>query len=70
MKDFQELVYARLQSLPEDFVISAGDFGDITKTQALQHVKSNDEIGKTIINVQRQFLEALKTGELYAYLNQ
>ena len=38
MNSFQELVYTRLQSLPNDFVISAGDFGDITKTQALQHV--------------------------------
>ena len=70
MNSFQELVYTRLLSLPNDFVISAGDFGDITKTQALQHVKANDDIGRTIMNVQRQFLDALKSGELYAHLNQ
>jgi len=70
MNGFQELVYARLQSLPKDFVISAGDFGDITKDEALRHVKENDEIGQIIIEIDRQFFEALKSGELYACLDQ
>jgi len=33
MNDFQELVYVRLQSLPDDFIISAGDFGDTCVNQ-------------------------------------
>ena len=69
MNDFQELVYIRLQSLPDDFMISAGDFGDVTKAEALDHVKNNDEIGKTIIEIDRHFFEALRSGELYASIS-
>ena len=69
MNDFQELVFTRLQSFPKDFAISAGDFGEITKEQALEHVRANDEIGQTIIEINRQFFQALKSGELYACLN-
>ena len=68
MTDFQQLVYTRLQSLPRDFVISAGDFGDITKDEALSHVKANDEIGQIIIAIDREYFNALKSEDLYAYL--
>ena len=70
MNDFQELVYTRLQSLPNDFVITVGDFGDVTKVEALSHVKDNDEVGKIILEVNRQFFDAIKSGELYACLGQ
>lgn len=69
MNDFQKLVYVRLQSLPQDFVISAGDFGDVSKADALRHVKAGDEIGQAIIAIDREYFDALKSGKLYARLN-
>ena len=68
--DFQKLVYARLQTLPRDFIISAGDFGDVTKDDALKHVKDNDEIGQFIIVIDRQYFNALKSGDFYASISQ
>ena len=62
MTDFQQLVYVRLQSLPSDFIIS-GDFGDITKEEALSHVRTNDEIGQAIIAIEREYFDALKSGD-------
>lgn len=70
MNDFEKLVCARLQSLPNDFVISTGDFGDVTKTEALDHVKAGDEIGQLIITINREYFDALKSGEIYEYLSQ
>ena len=70
MDDFQELVYTRLQSLPKDFIITSGGFGDITREEALSHVKANDEIGQILIDVDRMYFQALKSGELYASLSQ
>lgn len=68
MDDFQELVYARLQALPKGYTISIGDAGDVTKEEALSHVVANDEIGQMIIQINRNYFDALKTGSLYASL--
>lgn len=65
MNDFQKLVYVRLQSMPKDFVIAVGDHGEITKDEALNHVKQNDEIGQFIIAVNREYFDMLKAGKLY-----
>lgn len=70
MDDFQKLVYTRLQSLPKDFVISAGDFGEVTKKEALEHVKKNDEVGQFFINIDREYFDMLKNGGPYASINQ
>ena len=69
MNDFQELVYTRLQALPKGYTISIGNRGKVTKEEALQHVKNDDEIGKLIIQINRDYFNALKTGELYASLS-
>ena len=70
MDDFQELVYARLQALPKDFNISVGDYGEISKDEALKHVEKNDDIGKVLIMIDREYFDMLKSGELYESLNQ
>lgn len=69
MSDFQQLVYTRLQSLPKGYIISAGAFGDVSKDDALEHVKNNDEIGQFIIAIDRQYFDALKSGEFYASIS-
>ncbi|MCL2869945.1 hypothetical protein FWF48_04060 [Candidatus Saccharibacteria bacterium] len=67
-KDFQDLVYHRLQSLPPDTEMSIGGIGELSRDDLLNHVKKLDDIGKTIINVEKDFFDALKTGELYREL--
>ena len=69
MNDFQQLVYARLQSLPKGYTMSIGDKGTITKEEALEHVKADDEIGKIIIQIDRNYFDMLKTGDFYENLS-
>lgn len=68
-KDFREVVCARLQSMPKDFIIATGEFGEVTRDEALEHVKNNDEVGKFIIQINREYFEMIKNGELNEYLS-
>ena len=65
-KDFQELVLARLQTLPNNASISIGSSGELTKAELLEHVEAGDAIGRQIIEVDMEFLQALKEGMLFA----
>lgn len=66
MDDFQKLVYARLQAMPKGYDISIGDHGTITKEEALEHVTDNDEIGRILVQIDRDYFDVLKSGDLYA----
>ena len=66
MDDFQKLVYVRLQSFPSGYNLSIGSKGDITKEEALRHVANNDEIGQTLIRIEREYFNTLRSGQLYA----
>ncbi|MDO4967201.1 MAG: hypothetical protein Q4E70_00315 [Candidatus Saccharibacteria bacterium] len=63
--DFQKLVYARWQAFPKGYSLSIGGYGTITKDEALKHVSENDEIGKVLIQIEREYFDSIKTGELY-----
>lgn len=69
MNDFQKLVYARLQALPKGYTISIGKMGNVTKEEALRHVKADDKIGKLIIQIDRNYFDMLKSGKLYESIN-
>ena len=69
MDDFQKLVYTRWQALPDGYAISVGDYGTITKEEALKHVAENDEIGQILIAVDRNYFDKLKSGALYESVN-
>lgn len=69
MDDFQELVYTRWQSFPKGYSISVGEYGTISKEDALKHVKEKDEIGRILIMVDREYFDSLKNGEFNEYLN-
>ncbi|MBI2604009.1 MAG: hypothetical protein HYW56_00520 [Candidatus Harrisonbacteria bacterium] len=62
--DVKELVIARLDVLPSNRKISVGSEGEFTKTELIEHVKGGDAIGKTIIELELEFLRALKDGTL------
>ena len=63
--EFRKVVYARIQSMPNDTTISIGGNQNLTKPEILQHVQSNDEIGRKFIEVEREFFQMLKDGSLY-----
>ena len=69
MDDFQKLVYTRWQAFPQGYSISVGDYGIITKEEALAHLKENDELGQTLIAIDRNYFNAIKSGAIYERFN-
>ncbi|OGZ45260.1 MAG: hypothetical protein A3C84_02935 [Candidatus Ryanbacteria bacterium RIFCSPHIGHO2_02_FULL_48_12] len=64
-KEIQELVIARLRTLPDGKEISMGADGEFTKEELIEHVRVNDAVGKKMIDVEMGFLRALKEGIFY-----
>ncbi|MBL7170021.1 MAG: hypothetical protein ISS48_03305 [Candidatus Aenigmarchaeota archaeon] len=64
-EEMKELVITRLLVLPPGKKISIGSYGDFTKDELIESVKKGDEIGKKIIEIEIDFLRALKEGEFY-----
>ncbi len=58
--DIINLVVARLKAMPENVAISVGGEGTFTVDQIIQSVKDADEVGRTIINMQMNYLRSLK----------
>ena len=61
-EDIKKLVIIRLETLPMNKKISIGLYGEFTKDELIQHVKNEDEIGKKIVEMEMEFLRALKKG--------
>ena len=68
-EDIKELVLARLDLMSPDLAVSIGSSGTFTKDELIEHVKQGDEVGKTIIEIEMEFLEAIKSGKLLRELN-
>lgn len=64
-KDIKEIVKARLNTLPSNISISIGSDGAFDRDELIEHIEKEDNIGKKIIKVDMEFLQALKKGELY-----
>jgi len=60
----KDLVTERLDLLSPELVISIGSSGTFTKSELIDHVKKGDEVGKTIVKMELNFLMALKDGTL------
>jgi len=63
-EDVKKLIIARLDVWPRNKKISIGRFGSFTKEELIEHVKKEDEVGKKIVEIELQFLRALKKGIL------
>ncbi len=61
-EDLKKLVIARLEVLSPDKKISIGSIGEFTKQQLIESVKNEDEIGKKMMQIELEFLQALKEG--------
>lgn len=60
-----ELVIARLKTLPSDKKLSIGSEGDFTRDELIEHIEKKDELGKKIVEVQMEYLRLLKKGIFY-----
>lgn len=63
-EEIKQLVIARLDVLPADKKMSVGSAGEFTKSQLIEHVKKGDEIGKKMIEIELEFVRAMKVGLL------
>ena len=68
-EDIKELVIARLDIMPSNYQLSIGNKGTFTKNQLIDHVKQEDEIGKQVVKMQINFINALTSGKLMETLN-
>ena len=64
-QEAKELVIARLLLLPSGKKISIGSYGDFTKEELIENINKGNEVGKKIIEIEMDFLKALKKGDLY-----
>lgn len=63
--ELKEVILYRILSskLPENIKMSIGGMGDeMTISEIAEHVKSEDEIGRIIIDMEINYLKALKEG--------
>lgn len=63
-EEINELVIARLKSMPENQKLSVGSLGEFDKYDLIEHVKKRDDVGKKIVEIELDFLRALKKGIL------
>ena len=68
-KDIRELVKARLQNFPSGKKVSIGSDGDFSKEDLIRAIDQKTDLGAKIINIQMEYLRALKGGSLLAQID-
>jgi len=59
----KEIVIARLIAMPQNRKLAIGGYDKaFTIAELIEHVKKEDEIGKTVIEIHMAFLKRLKEG--------
>lgn len=61
-EEIRKLVLARLSVVSSETMKSIGDEGVFTRDELIEHVKARDKIGKTIQDIEMEWLYALKSG--------
>lgn len=62
MEGWQELIYNRYkENWPENHIMSIGKY-ELTKTEALEHIKKKDEVYEFFLEVEKHYLSSLKDG--------
>ncbi|KPJ56298.1 hypothetical protein AMJ49_05225 [Parcubacteria bacterium DG_74_2] len=64
-EELKKLVIERLEVLPRDKKISIGAEKEFTKEELIENVEKGSEIGKKVIEIQLEYLRALKEGIFY-----
>lgn len=55
-----DLVVARLETIPSNIEISIGNEGSFSIGELIDRVRSKDEVGKKMIEMQLQYIRSLK----------
>lgn len=63
-EQLKEIVLARLNVMPSDVSVTIGS-EDLTKDQLVEHVQSEDEVGKQMMEMELEFLQDLASGAIY-----
>ncbi len=61
-EEIRKLVLARLSTVSSETMKSIGDEGVFTRDELIAHVKAGDKIGKTMQDIEMEWLRALKSG--------
>lgn len=61
-EEIRKLVLARLSTVSSETIKSIGDEGVFRRDELIVHVKAGDKIGKTIQDIEMEWLRALKNG--------
>jgi len=62
-EEIKKLVLIRLESMPDTIRVSIGSEGnELSKEDLIEHVKKEDRLGKMIVEMQLNYLRAMKTG--------
>jgi hypothetical protein len=69
LAELKELVKARLSVLPKDISVSVGSSGSFSRKELIEHIEAGDAIGQKFMEIDLEFLQSLKTGEIYQGLN-
>lgn len=64
-KEIMQIVKARLETMPQEAILSIGSYGEFNRDQLIKEVEQNTEIGRKIIDIQMQYLQMLKEGIFY-----
>ena len=62
-QELKDLVLVRLQIAASDRLVSFGGGESYTSAQLIEHVEKEDDVGRRIVNLERAYLNALKSGE-------
>jgi hypothetical protein len=62
-QEIRNLVIERLKSISDESSLMIGGDKKLTKSEMIESVKNNDQIGKKIIDMQMTYLRDLASGE-------
>jgi len=61
-KEIRELVIERLKNLSSNLKVSIGSLGEFSKDELIKNVQEKNDVGKKIIEIQLEYIRALKEG--------
>lgn len=64
VKELRDLVLARIQVMPDTVNMAIGS-EELSKTDLIQHVKEQDDLGTQIMEMELEFLQDLASGAVY-----
>lgn len=69
-EEIRKLVLARLKTISPDTIKCLGNEGTFSRDELIKHVESGDKIGKTIEQIEMEWLRAFKNGMITKLYNQ